>query len=491
MPLRLRFLLSLLAVLVLMALPALYAANRVTALRDIVLDLRGEAAQSALAVSRIDAALVELGYAQRVFVAAAEAGLAERMRSALANVDAQVAMLESSGHGDLVDGAGLELDQLADASAGLQSLVQQDQLEAATAYLHVTAAPQVERSRAAVSSLAAAIDIRNSTGVPVAQRSAVAAGTATTAAVLVALGLAIALAVAAAGVLIRPLDRLRFAMARVADGSFEVPGDLPYDRTDEVGHLSRSFRTMTRRLAEFDRMKAEFVGTVSHDLKTPISVITGYTELIQEELAGSLDSRHHELLNALATQTRSLQQRIDQLLDISRIESGRLQLGLEEIHLRHFMDELIHTFEPAAQARDVKLEVTIHDNAPRFLIADPDALRVDILGNILGNAIKFTNAGGAVRVTIRPDGDRVAIEIADTGRGIPHDQLDHIFDRYFQGRGAKGGAGLGLAIARAGIDAHGGRVEVQSRVGRGTRFRITLPVRATTSSAPDPRAFSA
>src|SRR5690606_19124882 len=150
--------------------------------------------------------------------------------------------------------------------------------------------------RAAIPSLAAAIDERTNERAATAQLNAVAAGTATTAAVLVACALAGMLALAAAGVLTHPLDRLRRAMSRVADGTFEAPADLPYDRTDEVGDLSRSFRTMTVRLAELERLKAEFVGSASHDLKTPISIITGYAELIHDELAGPLHKRHRELL---------------------------------------------------------------------------------------------------------------------------------------------------------------------------------------------------
>jgi putative nucleotidyltransferase with HDIG domain len=161
-----------------------------------------------------------------------------------------------------------------------------------------------------------------------------------TAAVIFAAGLAGVLAIAAAGVLTHPLDRLRRSMARVADGTFEAPTDLPYDRNDEVGDLSRSFRTMTLRLAELDRLKAEFVGTASHDLKTPISIITGYAELIREELGGPLHARHRELLRSLSEQTLTLQRRVDQLLEISRMEAGRVRLGLEEINIRHFADEV-------------------------------------------------------------------------------------------------------------------------------------------------------
>src|SRR5690606_26037650 len=122
--------------------------------------------------------------------------------------------------------------------------------------------------------------------------------------------------------------------------------------------------TMTMRLTELDRLKAEFVGTASHDLKTPISIITGYAELIHEELTGPLHARHRELLRSLSDQTLTLQRRVDQLLELSRMEAGRLRLGLEEINVRHFAGEVHRAFEPSARMRGLKLELQIHDNVP-------------------------------------------------------------------------------------------------------------------------------
>jgi two-component system, NtrC family, sensor histidine kinase GlrK len=479
MSLRLRFLLSLLALLALMTVPALYGARRVTALRDIALELQGQAAQSALAAGRLQAALGQVDRFQRAYVATTEPELAVRMHAALREAASEIAMLRAAGYGDAVERVGLDLHQLAAVNVRIETLVQQRLLDAATDYLGMAATPLVDQSRAAIPLLAAAIDAKTGDRVLTAQRSAAEAATATTLALVVALGLACALAIGTASVLTRPLERLRLAVARVAEGAFEAPGDLPYERADELGHLSRSFRTMTLRLAELDRLKAEFVGTASHDLKTPISIIDGYVQLIEEELGDSLQVRHRELFAAIAEQTGTLQRRVDRLLEISRMEAGRLRLGLEEINLRQFAQEVHRAFEPAAQMRGLRLDLDVHDNIQPFLIADPDVLRTDVLGNLIGNALKFTPAGGLVRVTIRPEGERVHIEVADNGPGIAPDQVGRIFDKYYQGRNSSGGAGLGLAIAKAAIEAHGGRIEAQSPPGQGARFRIVLPVRAT------------
>lgn len=486
MSLRLRFLLSLLAVLVLITAPALYAVTRVAMLRDIVLELRGETAQSALAVGRLEAALVRVDRNQRVYVATLDPDAAALMHAGTREVAAAIGTLRASGHGELVATAAIETGPLMEAATRLQALVEDGQLEEATEYLTTHATPLVERLRDAVPGIAAGIDLNTNQRVALAQHSAITAGTATTAAVLVAVALAIALALASARVLTLPLDRLRRAMARVAEGAFDPAPELEYDRTDEVGDLSRSFRTMTWRLAELDRLKAEFVGGLSHDLKTPISVMTGYAELIREELAGSLSARQQQLLESLSEQTRAVQRRVDQMVEISRMQAGRLRLGLEEINIRHFVEELRQEHEPAALSQGLHFEVSVHDAVPPFVVADPDVLRTDVLANLIGNALRFTPAGGAVRVSVRPDGPCVHIEVADTGAGIPAEQLDRLFDRY-QARGAPGGVGLGLAIAKAGVENHGGRIDVQSRIGRGTRFRVTLPVRSVSRSYLAPR----
>jgi len=467
-----------------MAVPALYAASRVATLREIVQELRGQAAQSALAVRRLDASLMRVDRYQRSYVAAADPEMAPLMHAATSEVAAAIDTLRAAGFEEQVDGAEIPLVQIGDANEHLEALVEQKMLEEATAYLIDRAAPLVERARAAVPGLAAAIDEKTGARVPVAQKSAEAAATATTAAVLLGAALAVALALSGARILSGPLDRLRRSMARVAEGTFEAPSDLPYDRMDEVGDLSRSFRTMTLRLAELDRLKAEFVGSISHDLKTPVSVISGYTELLQDELSGTLNPRQNDILLALAEQTRTVQRRIDQLLEISRMESGRLQLEMEQIDLRHFAAELHREFEPTARIRSITLESAVHETTPSCIIADPELLRIDIIGNLIGNALKFTPAGGMITVSVRPDGERVVFEVSDTGPGIPDDQVARIFDRYYQGRGATGGAGMGLAIAKAAVDNHGGRIDVHSRIGRGTRFRVTLPQQPVSSQLP-------
>jgi signal transduction histidine kinase len=359
------------------------------------------------------------------------------------------------------------------------ALMVDGRLDDATARFGTDAQPLMARAEAAASAIATAIDRETAAQVLRADRLTAAAVTATIAALVLAILVALALAVAAPHLLTRPLDRLSGSMKTVAHGHFEPPDDLPYDQDDEVGELARSFRAMTLRLADLDRMKAEFVGVASHDLKTPINVISGYAEMLEEELGAGLDRRHRDLLIALAAQARTLGQRLDQLLDISRMEASGLQLGLEEISLRHFTAGLEKAHTAAATRHGVALSTAVAESAPSFLIADPDCLQVEVLGNLLDHAFRFTPAGGRVHLHVSGDGGTVRFEVRDTGRPIPPDDLRFVFDRYYQGRGlGRAGSGLGLPIARAGARAHGGDIEVESGDGE-TIFRLTLPIRPT------------
>ena len=478
MTLRLRFLFSLIAIMVIMAVPAIYGVSRVAEVRDIALDLQEQAATSALAVGDLRTALGELDRYQSLYVAFRENDDATRMWGHLNDAVVQLETLRDAGYAAAVDSAAIPIGSLRDDTALLESLVSAGQLDSATHYRETTAAPRLKHATSAVPQLAHAIDRYTTAGVVAAQRSAHAATTAALTAMLIALALAGALAVAAAGVFSAPIERLAAAMARVADGDFDAPRTLPYERLDEIGNLSRSFRAMTARLQQLDRMKAEFLGAASQGLKTPIGVIGGYAELIREEANGDLTARHRELLAALSEQTDVLRRRLDQLLEMSRMESGTLALGLEEIYLRHFVTDMQREFTPRAGARGIQLSVRLDERTPPFIVADPDLLRVDILGNVIGNAIQYTPSGGTIDVVVRPDADLIVFEVADSGPGLPEDRVDNLFEKH--GRDASAGAGLGLAIARAAVQAHNGRIDGRNMPGGGARFRIAIP--ATQSS---------
>jgi signal transduction histidine kinase len=488
--LRTAFLLSLLAVLVVMAVPAVFGVRQINEVRRIALDLREQAALAALAVGRVQAATERLDRFERAYVATLDPELEERAREAVHQALVGLDQLRAAGYGAAVDRSGFPVESLSEAVARTGSYVRQGRLEEATRHLSGTVAPLLADAGDAVDRLAEAID--RQTADEVARADAITAGAAGTVgfSFLVALAVSAFLMLLAARVLTRPLERLGGAMAAVADGDFVPPDDLPYERPDELGDLLRGFRSMALRLADLDRVKAEFVGMASHDLKTPINVITGYTELLEEEVAPSLEDRHREILEAVSHLARTLGRRVNQLMEISRLEASGLRLGLEEINLRHFASAVERRYQSRAATHEIRFETRVDDSAPSFLIGDPDVLHREVVDNLLSNALRFTPKGGRISLVIGGYGGLVSFELSDTGAAIDPDDLPFVFDRYYQGRGLPGrvGAGLGLPIAAVGVQAHGGTITVESSPPRGTTFRFSLPIHPTAglAAAPEP-----
>lgn len=481
MRLRTAFLLSLLAVLIVMAVPALYGVRRVAEVREIALDLREQAAEAALVVGRLQAGVERVERYERAYVATGEQDLGERALTAARSLSVDLDLVAELGYGPALEWSEFPVEPLTHALLHADSLMDAGLRDEATAFLGDGFRPLLEEAGRAAQDLAAAIDRATAEKVAEADRISSEAVTTTTLAFGLAVLVALLLLVLTARFLTRPLDRLSAAMARVADGQFEPPADLPYGRPDELGELLRSFRSMALRLADLDRMKAEFMGVASHDLKTPVNVISGYAELIEEELGTELDTRHREILRSLFEQTRTLGFRVNQLMEISRMEASGLRLGLEEINLRHFTSGIERSYRPAAERHGVRLETEVDATSPSFLIADPDILREEVVDNLVRNALRFTPRGGVIRVRVSGHGGTVTFEVRDTGPGIPGADLPYVFDKYYQGRGLRGrmGSGLGLPIARAGVQAHGGDISVECPPEGGTTFRFTLPIHPT------------
>jgi len=209
-------------------------------------------------------------------------------------------------------------------------------------------------------------------------------------------------------------------------------------------------------------------------------VISGYAELLDERLLGEITDKQEVAVASIREQTRTLSQLVNELLDVSRLEAGGLRLEIQAVPVRDLIDSVQRAFDVLCRQKGIDLEVDIALNVPDAIPADAIRLRDQVLGNLMSNAIKFTPEGGSIRVSVRRAPDNfIVIEVSDTGSGIPDDQRPHIFDKYYQvGEAARStGAGLGLAIANDVVEAHGGRIEVESEVGKGTLFRVWLPAR--------------
>jgi signal transduction histidine kinase len=277
-----------------------------------------------------------------------------------------------------------------------------------------------------------------------------------------------------------PLKELDAGMRAVAEGHFRRPLAISGDRGDEFGRLAESFRSMAAQLEELDRLKAEFVSIATHELKTPVNVMLGYLQLLQENVYGELTDRQREIAATLVSQTQQLSRLIRQLLDVSRFDAGGGKLDTKPVVLAEFLDDLERAFRVLALQREVNFEVRSDRDIPHEVLWDPVRIN-EVLGNLLSNAFKFTNKGGRVSLVVGREGDHVRMEVSDTGAGIPRDQMPHIFEKFYQADTqaplALRGAGLGLAIAKSIVNAHNGSIEVESRVGVGTMFTIRLPIR--------------
>jgi len=284
----------------------------------------------------------------------------------------------------------------------------------------------------------------------------------------------------------QPIVDLKSGMHAVADGDLSYHLRIPSDRSDEFGELAQSFQVMTRQLGELDKLKAEFVSVASHELKTPINVMMGYLQLLEEGVYGPLTQKQQEVHKTLGVQANTLARLVTQLLDVSRFEAGGGRLEPRVTQLNAILAELENAFHVLATQRQIHFRVERHDGLPDQVVWDVDRVN-EVLGNLLSNAFKFTPHGGSVELTLEPVDGGVLMEVHDTGAGIPPEQLPHIFEKFYQAdnqRSARAaGSGLGLAIAKQIVEAHGGTISCESTPGVGTTFSIVLPVQVTRRTA--------
>jgi signal transduction histidine kinase len=283
-----------------------------------------------------------------------------------------------------------------------------------------------------------------------------------------------------------PITDLRHGMRAVADGDLTYRLKVPTDRDDEFGQLARSFQEMTRQLSELDKLKAEFVSVASHELKTPINVMIGYLQLLEEGVYGPLDPAKRDVLKTLNAQANTLSRLVRQLLDVSRFEAGGGRLEPRTAPLEQLLTDLENAFHVLAVQREIRFRVERSPGLPEEVHWDVDRIN-EVVGNLLSNAFKFTPHGGVVSLTLEPVDDSVLMKVCDTGAGIPPEQLPRIFDKFYQAdnqRAARAaGSGLGLAIAKQIVEAHGGTISCESTLGVGTTFSIRLPTHVTRRTA--------
>ncbi len=457
--------------------PALFAVSRLTELRNIALEQRAHHAVALEALGELQAALADIDRFVRSYVAVPGDRSRLGMNTASDSARAKLGHIAETGYRRVVQPTALRLDSLDASIQRIESLVQSGAMTRATDEIEPIS-ELMKRTQRTLVPVADSIDVRSAREVSEAMRISESAASATLLVAALAFLLSLLIVTWTTRAVSVPLKRLAKATSEVAGGQFMVPRDLPYEREDEIGDLSRSFRVMAEQLAELDRLKAEFVSVASHELKTPINVIGGYVELMEDGMYGAITDEQREVLDRVTEQVDSLTRQVNQLLDVSRIEAGGFKLHAAEVALAELMAIVRRTFEPLAEQKRIHFSADIDDGAPASIVADPDRLRNELLGNLISNAFKFTPEGGEIRVHTTPHADGgVRIEVSDTGRGIPRQDLPFIFDKFYQvGSEARSrGSGLGLAIAKQVAEAHGGDLTVVSEVDHGTTFRIDLP----------------
>lgn len=234
---------------------------------------------------------------------------------------------------------------------------------------------------------------------------------------------------------------------------------------------------------ELERLQLEFLSVVTHELKTPLTAIDGYARLLLRGKAGELQPRQVEFVETIASQSAVLKSMVQNLLDTSRLESGRLPVEIQRVDLGSLMGEVEATWRGGATSREIALAAETAGTSGVEVLVDPFRFQ-QVLGNLVGNALKFTPRGGRITLRARVEGEAssqsAVIEVEDTGRGIGADKLDRVFEKFFQVERADtrlaGGSGLGLYICRQLIETMGGRIAVRSVVDVGSTFIIHLPV---------------
>lgn len=261
----------------------------------------------------------------------------------------------------------------------------------------------------------------------------------------------------------REVYQVLWVPLRDADGSVSGAVILLHDVTDFV---------------ELDRMKSNFISIVSHELKTPLTSIRGFVRLLETGRVGPINEKQRHYLDIVLQQTDSLTQLIEDLLDLSRIEAGIIEVRRERVDVQPVISGVLDRLENLAREKGVRVSMSVPEDLPP-VTGDADRL-AQVFTNLIHNAIKFTPSGGEVWVEATADGETCLLKVSDTGMGISPQDLPRIFDKFYQADSSptreQSGTGLGLSISRELVTAHGGRMWVESSRGKGTTFSFTLPL---------------
>ncbi len=283
---------------------------------------------------------------------------------------------------------------------------------------------------------------------------------------------ALALGAVLARSIVRPIRTLTAATAAVAQGELGLQVDIR--ARDEVGELAQAFNRMSADLARASHLRRQMTADIAHDLRTPLTVLLGYTEALAE---GKLKG-NPQIFGIMHDEAQHLQRLVEDLRTLSLADAGELRIERQPIAPRSLLERAQAAHQAAATAAGLTLDIQAEAALPPIDV-DPERM-MQVLNNLIANAIRFTPAGGRITLAAMADTGRVYLQVRDTGVGIPAADLPYVFERFYRGDKARntasGESGLGLAIARSLVEAHGGTITVSSEEGKGTTFTMALPV---------------
>ena len=255
--------------------------------------------------------------------------------------------------------------------------------------------------------------------------------------------------------------------------------------TVELSETNRQLELRNREVERANRLKSEFLASISHELRTPLHTIIGFSELLAEEVEGPLNDRQRRFLGHIHKDAQHLMELINDILDLSKIEAGRIELHPEAVEVSAALENALAGIRPISEAKAIEIANRVDPG----IFAYVDAVRFrEIFSNLLSNAVKFTPEGGKIRIDLRTSGSFARICVSDTGIGIAPEEHTRIFEKFYQAgsttRGVREGTGLGLAITKNLVDLHGGTISVESDLGQGSRFQFTVPLADAESGRP-------
>lgn len=286
-----------------------------------------------------------------------------------------------------------------------------------------------------------------------------------------AIFLALLAGVLLARTLTRPLDDLTQAVHRMAGG--ELAQEVQVKSADEIGELAHAFNQMSQEVARANNARRQMTADVAHELRTPLTVIAGYIESMRDGILAPTTER----LDVIYGEIDHLQHLVGDLRTLTQADAGELKLNRQPLTVSELLQQSLAAFAQSATQNGVLLELVVDDNLPAVNL--DETRMAQVLGNLITNALRYTPSGGRIVLAGVTAKNGVRLSVQDTGQGIPAEELPLVFNRFHRADKSRhdesGGSGLGLAIAKAIVEAHGGQISVESKVGVGTTFRLYFP----------------